>query len=218
MGQRADLVFSMPGTGALGLVGLKGPAGFPWSTPSTASVTIGDGSAPSVNISSPPTFDLTHSGAPAPDLVAGEARYDVTREIVLGGGLEFRNGSLDFADTVGGMVSPDVPPIHVREGQLVRLHIVNKSQKFHPIHVHGHVFSILAKNGHGLTGSPVHVDAVLVGPHETWDVAFKADNPGIWMLHCHVLGHAAAGMSMTINYAGVSTPFTMGTRSGNVPE
>jgi len=59
---------------------------------------------------------------------------------------------------------------------------------------------------------------VLVGPGETWDVAFKADNPGIWMLHCHVLGHAVAGMSMTINYQGISTPFTMGVRSGNVPE
>ena len=49
-------------------------------------------------------------------------------------------------------------------------------------------------------------------------MAFKADNPGIWMLHCHVLGHAVDGMSMTINYQGISTPFTMGARSGNVPE
>jgi len=88
----------------------------------------------------------------------------------------------------------------------------------HPIHIHGHVFSVLAKNGQRLSGSPVHLDAILVGPHETWDVAFKADNPGIWMLHCHVLIHAAGGMSMTINYEGISSPFTMGTRSGNVPE
>ena len=41
---------------------------------------------------------------------------------------------------------------------------------------------------------------------------------GIWMLHCHVLIHAVGGMSMTINYEGISTPFAMGTRSGNVPE
>ena len=38
------------------------------------------------------------------------------------------------------------------------------------------------------------------------------------MLHCHVLLHAAMGMSMTIDYAGVTTPFTMGAASGNVPE
>jgi FtsP/CotA-like multicopper oxidase with cupredoxin domain len=62
------------------------------------------------------------------------------------------------------------------------------------------------------------VDAVLIAPGETWDVAFKASNPGIWMLHCHVLAHATAGMSMTINYEGIYTPFTMGTQSGNIPE
>jgi Multicopper oxidase len=47
---------------------------------------------------------------------------------------------------------------------------------------------------------------------------FPADNPGLWMLHCHVLLHAAMGMSMTIDYVGVTTPFTMGAESGNVPE
>jgi FtsP/CotA-like multicopper oxidase with cupredoxin domain len=69
-----------------------------------------------------------------------------------------------------------------------------------------------------MQGSPLHLDTVLVGPHQTWDVAFAADNPGIWMFHCHVLLHAAYGMSLTVNYAGVSTPYEMGSRSGNVPE
>jgi FtsP/CotA-like multicopper oxidase with cupredoxin domain len=124
----------------------------------------------------------------------------------------------DAVDTLNGQISPFVTPIRVGEGDLVRLHIVNKSDGSHPVHIHGHVFSILAKNGRSLSGSPVHVDAVLVGPFETWDVAFKADNPGIWMLHCHVLAHAAHGMSMTINYEGISTPFSMGSRSGNIPE
>ncbi len=49
-------------------------------------------------------------------------------------------------------------------------------------------------------GQPIHLDSLLVGPHETWEVAFAAGNPGIWMLHCHVLLHASFGMSMTVNY------------------
>jgi FtsP/CotA-like multicopper oxidase with cupredoxin domain len=218
MGQRADIIFTMPNTGAVRLAGLKGTALFPWSTPATASVTIGVGPLPSVNVSSLPSFDLTRYGLPAQDAVADAPQYDVTREIVLGGAPGFRNGSFDFSDTFDGMASPYVPPIHVREGQLVRLHIVNNSPKFHPIHIHGHVFSVLAKNGRRLTGAPIHLDAVLVAPGETWDVAFKADNPGIWMLHCHVLAHASAGMSMTVNYEGIYTPYTMGTQSGNIPE
>src|SRR2546422_4118976 len=195
-----------------------GPLTFAWTAPQPASLTIGDGPTPEVNVSSPRAFDLTRYGVPAADPGAGAAQYDVTRDIVLGGGPKFRNGSLDFSDTFDGMASPYVLPIHVREGQLVRLHIVNNSPKFHPIHIHGHIFSVLSKNGHRLTGAPIHLDAVLVGPNETWDVAFKADNPGIWMLHCHVLAHASAGMSMTINYDGIYTPYTMGTQSGNIPE
>jgi FtsP/CotA-like multicopper oxidase with cupredoxin domain len=58
----------------------------------------------------------------------------------------------------------------------------------------------------------------MVGPGETWDVAFTADNPGIWMIHCHVLMHASFGMAMTVNYDGVYTPFEMGTATGNMPE
>jgi hypothetical protein len=38
------------------------------------------------------------------------------------------------------------------------------------------------------------------------------------MLHCHVPVHAEFGLSMTVNYAGITTPYEMGTRSGNLPE
>lgn len=220
MGQRADLVFKMPAAGAVRLLGIRKKAFLPWSSPSSPVVTIGNGPAPAdVKVASLPQFDLTRYGTPEPDAVADAGAYDVTRDIVLGNGFGFRNGTPDFTDTFGGMTSPSIPPVVVREGQLVHLHIVNPNDHGqHPIHIHGHVFTILAKNGHALTGSPVHTDTVLVGPHETWDVAFKADNPGVWMLHCHILMHAAAGMSMTINYEGIYSPFTMGTGSGNIPE
>lgn len=218
MGQRADLVFTMPGTGAVRLDIGKVPAFLPWEKPATANVTIGTGTVPSVNLSSVPTFDLTSYGAPAADPVADAPRYDVTRDMVLDVLFQFHNGMLDVSNNFDGMPAPFEPPLRVREGQLVLLHIFNNSVHFHPIHIHGHVFSIVAKNGRHLSGSPIHVDTVLIGPHETWDIAFKADNPGIWMLHCHALVHAASGMSMTINYEGIYTPFTMGSRSGNVPE
>ncbi len=219
MGQRADLVFTMPASGSVRLVGLKG-LDLPFLSESTASVTIGDGPAPATkDPRSLPRFDVTHYGLPASDAVADAGRYDKTDQLVIGvGGPVFNNGAFDVTLTFNGQYSPHVTPIRVREGELIRLHIVNQTGEAHPIHIHGHVFSILSKNGRPLSGSPVHVDAVLVGPNETWDVAFKADNPGIWMLHCHILGHAAHGMSMTVNYEGISTPFTMGMRSGNIPE
>lgn len=219
MGQRADLVFTMPQSGAVRLVGLKGVATKPFEKQTTTSVTIGGGPEPAgTDLSQLPRFDLTDYGTPASDSVLEATHYDVTRQIVLGGGAMFRDGTFDFADTFNGTASPFIQPIHVRLGDMVRIRIVNHTKGSHPIHIHGHIFSVLAKNGRPISGSPVHLDAILVGPGESWDVGFVADNPGIWMLHCHILVHAAGGMSMTINYDGISTPFSMGTRSGNVPE
>jgi len=40
-----------------------------------------------------------------------------------------------------------------------------------------------------------------------WQVAFRADNPGLWMVHCHNLAHADHGMTLTLAYAGITDPF-----------
>jgi FtsP/CotA-like multicopper oxidase with cupredoxin domain len=218
MGQRADLVFTMPARGSVRLAGLTGTPSL-FGSPTTTSVTIGDGPPPpAVSLRSLPVFDVTKYGRPAADAVADAGSYDSPRRIVLSGAPQFRNGGFDMTFTLNGVASPHIPPINVREGQVARLRIVNEGDEPHPIHIHGHVFSVLARNGVALSGTPVHLDTVLVWPKETWDVAFKADNPGVWMLHCHILTHAAGGMSMTVNYDGVWSPFTMGGRSRNVPE
>jgi FtsP/CotA-like multicopper oxidase with cupredoxin domain len=85
------------------------------------------------------------------------------------------------------------------------------------MHLHGHVFTILAHNGKPLSGSPVHLDTVLVLGGESYDIAFRADNPGLWMLHCHILAHDAQGMDMMVEYPNIYTPFTIGKTSGNDP-
>lgn len=64
----------------------------------------------------------------------------------------------------------------------------------------------------------MYLDSILVAPEETWDVAFIANNPGLWMLHCHVLIHAATGMDMMVVYPNLSTPYVVGESSGNLPE
>ena len=224
MGQRADVVFTVPKTGAVRLVDsqLTGrpsarERAFPPNVTS-ATVTIGEGTPPdSGDVPSLPVFDATTYGAPTPDPVAGRP-FDATLPIVLEKHPGFRDGRPELLHTINGQTSPDVPSIEVQPGDVVRFHIVNNSGEYHPMHLHGHIMSVLARNEQPIHGSPLHLDTLLVGPSETWDVAFAADNPGIWMFHCHVLLHAASGMSLTINYAGVTTPFDMGTRSGNVPE
>ncbi|HEY0811971.1 MAG TPA: multicopper oxidase family protein, partial [Pseudonocardia sp.] len=225
MGQRVDLVFSMPAAGSVRLVDSRvmgtpsALQGF-FATPARAdeTVTIGDGPPPAaLDPTTLPVFDPLAYGAAAPDPTTARPP-DVSFPVVLAERPGFRDGSIQLVHTINGAASPDVPPLVVRPGQLVGLRMVNDSGEFHPMHLHGHVMTVLSVDGRAPRGSPVHQDTVLLSPHQTVDVAFVADNPGIWMLHCHVPLHAAMGMSMTIDYAGITSPFTMGSRSGNIPE
>jgi FtsP/CotA-like multicopper oxidase with cupredoxin domain len=225
VGQRADLVFTMPATGAVRLIVTAGHGAssalqqfFSGPPGPLGTVTIGEGALPPARtVDHLPVFDLTRYGVPTADPLA-RGPFAATYPVVLGEGPGFHDGHIQLVHTINGQASPYIPPLTVHEGEVVRLHIVNETGEYHPMHLHGHVFSVLARNGRPLQGSPVHLDSILVGPHESWDVAFRADNPGIWMFHCHVLLHASFGMSMTVNYVGVSTPYEMGSRSGNVPE
>jgi FtsP/CotA-like multicopper oxidase with cupredoxin domain len=56
---------------------------------------------------------------------------------------------------------------------------------------------------------------------QTYEIAFVADNPGVWMDHCHNLAHAADGLVAHLAYAGVHAPYVVGERLGearNDPE
>ena len=81
--------------------------------------------------------------------------------------------------------------------------IVNDSNAIHPMHLHGHHMLVLSRNGVPDRGSPWWSDTLQVDPGVRYVVAFRADNPGVWMDHCHNLGHAAAGLTMHVMYAGV---------------
>jgi FtsP/CotA-like multicopper oxidase with cupredoxin domain len=226
MGQRADLVFTMPQSGGVQLVDteLAGETTavqqfFTSSaTPQFATATIGDGQPPATgDATNAPLFDLLHYGESAPDAVASTTPDQVV-PVVLGEHPGMRDGRPQLVHTINGADSPSVPPITVSEGQIVRLHIVNSTAEYHPMHLHGHVMSVLSVDDQPVQGSPIHQDSILVGPHQTIDVAFATNNPGVWMFHCHVLLHAGMGMTTSVNYVGYSTPFEMGARSGNMPE
>jgi len=82
-------------------------------------------------------------------------------------------------------------------GRTVRLRMVNDTSWPHAMHLHGHHFQIVT-DGHA--SGPLR-DTILVQRGETTEIAFLADNPGKWMLHCHMLEHAAAGMMTWIEVA-----------------
>lgn len=85
------------------------------------------------------------------------------------------------------------PMFTVRRGRPVVIHMTNDTAWPHAMHIHGH-HMLVASRTHG-TVKPWFRDTVLMQPREKMTVAFVADNPGKWMLHCHMLEHQVSGMS-----------------------
>ena len=73
----------------------------------------------------------------------------------------------------------------------------NRTRWHHPIHLHGHAFRVLRRNGQA-TAHREWQDTVLMAPDENVDIAFVADNPGDWMFHCHILEHQEGGMMSVV--------------------
>jgi FtsP/CotA-like multicopper oxidase with cupredoxin domain len=120
--------------------------------------------------------------------------------------------------TVNGRMFPDVPMFVVREGEVVRFRIVNETSEGHPMHLHGHHVVVLSRDGVAATGSPWWTDSLEVAAGETYEVGLLADNPGIWMDHCHNLPHATEGLMAHLAYEDVTTPFLVRGPHANHPE
>lgn len=78
--------------------------------------------------------------------------------------------------------------------------MTNATAFHHPIHLHGHSFRVIRRDGTPTTHREWQ-DTVLMAPRERVEIAFVADNPGDWMFHCHILEHQAGGMMGVIRVA-----------------
>ncbi|MBD9482300.1 multicopper oxidase family protein [Pseudomonas sp. PDM14] len=72
----------------------------------------------------------------------------------------------------------------------------NMAQYQHPIHLHGMAFKVLDSDRKDIV--PYFTDTYLLGKNETARIAFVADNPGVWMFHCHVIDHMETGLMAAI--------------------
>jgi len=93
---------------------------------------------------------------------------------------------------VAGMT--EAPLFTAALGRTVTVDLVNDTQWPHAMHFHGHHFRVLERDGKPAE-SEAWKDTVLLDRQERAKIAFVADNPGKWMIHCHMLEHQAAGMT-----------------------
>ena len=92
------------------------------------------------------------------------------------------------------------PMLTLKRGKSYILAMSNETAWWHPMHLHGHAFRVISRNGTP-TKYREWQDTVLMAPRERVEVAFVADNPGNWMFHCHILEHQESGMMGVIRVA-----------------
>lgn len=97
--------------------------------------------------------------------------------------------------TMNGKAAPATTPLIVRQGDRVRIRLVNLSMDHHPIHIHGNQFYETGTEGGRapkVTWRPENT--VLVGVAQARDIEFNAVHPGDWMVHCHLPHHMMNNM------------------------
>ena len=98
-----------------------------------------------------------------------------------------------------GKAGPAITPLIVRLGDRVRVRLINLGMDHHPIHLHGHTFRVTGTEGGRIPESAWYPgNTVLVGVAQSRDIEFVANNPGNWMLHCHLPHHTMNQMSSNV--------------------
>jgi FtsP/CotA-like multicopper oxidase with cupredoxin domain len=151
---------------------------------------------------------------PEPDL-ANAQRHDVTLTGgmmggmgmgggMMGGGMMGMMGGSMWAINGMAVMHDDMrhmqPVLTLAHGKSYILAIDNQTAWHHPMHIHGHSFRVITRNG-ARTKYREWRDTVLIPPRERAEIAFVADNPGDWMFHCHILDHQEGGMMSVIRVA-----------------
>ena len=120
----------------------------------------------------------------------GAADPNLNLPVVLGGDM------VKYVWTINGEPYSKTDPLHVRQGQRPTIAFDNPTMMYHPIHLHGHTFQVIKADG-----TPgARKDTVIVLPKQKINAVLVADNPGLWMLHCHNTYHAYAGMQTRLDY------------------
>jgi FtsP/CotA-like multicopper oxidase with cupredoxin domain len=195
--QRIDVRVQLPREGAFPILALRegGPeqTGFILSTPGAA-------------VKKLPVKNATPAGVLTLDMESRLVAADplAAKPIDRSFDLRLQGDMSKYAWPINGIVFDMANPrgqkaqVQVKQGQRIAMKFINETGMSHPMHLHGHSFQVIDINGKPLKGALR--DTVLVPPRTSVTVAFDANNPGTWFVHCHILWHLAVGMAALVRY------------------
>ncbi len=108
------------------------------------------------------------------------------------------NGKPMFEDLREYFCIDPTPLFECTLGKTYILRYINKTPTDHPMHLHGHTFLMLRRNGVPYPRRMLR-DTFMIMKDETVEIAFVADNIGDWMMHCHRGLHSHGGMMTTFH-------------------
>lgn len=153
-------------------------------------VRTGSGGAPAATVR-PAELDtdplLLAALTPSETARLQEQQPDQVEQVTLNGQMQ------PYAWGMNGTVFGSDTPIRTTNGSRVRLQMANETMMAHPMHIHGHTWSLPGNGG-------LRKDTVLVLPMQTVTADLQADNPGTWAYHCHNIYHAEIGMMTSLQY------------------
>lgn len=122
--------------------------------------------------------------------------------------------SMSSQSTDAAIYGPDSNVIITKHLDMVQIVIYNWDANAHPFHLHGHQFQIVKKTSDALspdpainpqinetalaTGNPMRRDTVTVPSGGAAYLRFRSDNPGAWLLHCHIDYHLTSGLALVV--------------------
>ena len=194
MGQRLDIELDLPsGEGAFPILALREGererTGIILATQGARVerlADLGEVAAPAFD------WDLAQEGGLRARVPLPQREATRRADVMLGGTMS------PYLWTINDRVWGAHEPLHATSGERVELSVHNRSMMAHPMHLHGHVFQVVAIGGRNI-GPPRRIngaarDTVHVPPMSMVTIAFDAGEAARWMLHCHHMPHLITGM------------------------
>ena len=196
MAQRLDILVDLPGPGAFPILaqleGSRRRTGIVLATQGAQVTRIADTGPDQAR----PVENSLETRLSAVQPLTGR-KPDIVHRIVLAGGM------IPYKWSLNGQYWPNIAPLKLTKGQRVEIELVNHSMMAHPMHLHGHTFQVIEVNGRPINGAVR--DTVIVTPNMgSVRLAFDANNPGRWALHCHNLYHMMTGMMTEFRYQDIA--------------
>ncbi|MEH6403685.1 MAG: multicopper oxidase family protein [Sneathiella sp.] len=86
----------------------------------------------------------------------------------------------------------------LKNNNFYRMRFTNGTGLYHPVHIHGVFFKVLARDGKPVN-EPYFRDTALLDYDGSLEIGIVPADLGEWLSHCHLLEHAALGMKATMN-------------------